>query len=216
MDMIAREDLAGPFLAAVTRPREGPQGDSLPASVGSAATRDLAAVLDERRSIRTFGPEPVTEAVLRAVLEAGLTVDRELWTPDRDLRVLVLAGRLVPLGPGVFEYASGFVRRAPLATLADHVFQPDLATAAAVVVVCGDLDAAVRRHGPHGYRRLLTRAGAVVAACQLAAQRLGLHGCPFDGLLPEGPEPVRDLSLFALALGRPAPGAAPDPAPRRD
>jgi hypothetical protein len=211
----AREELAAPFAAAVTCRLGGTDPGGTPA-VGSASTRALAPWLDERRSARTFAAAPISEAVLGTVVDAGLAVDRELWSPDPDLRVLILAARVDPLGPGVYEYASGLVLRAPLATLADHVFQPDLAAAAAVIVLCGDLDAAVRRHGPHGYRRLLTRAGAVAAACQLAAQRAGLAGCPFDGLLPEGPGPVRDLSLFALALGRPGPGAGPDPASRRD
>lgn len=227
--MITREEL-GPHYAAAIAARTGggirvpdaaggfsvpDAADSIPVpeASGGPATRDLAEALDQRRSIRTYARAPIPRTVLETVVEAGLAVDRELWGGG-DLGVVVLADRVSPLAPGVYACSPGLIRRAPLAAMSDHVFQPDLAAAAAVVVVRGDLEAAVRRHGPHGHRRLLTRAGAVVAACHLAALRAGLHGCPFDGLLPEGADRVRDLSLFALALGLPEAGAGADPARR--
>lgn len=215
--MIAREELGPRFVAAVACREAG--AVPVPDAVGGPGTRGLAEALGERRSVRAYACAPISQTVLDAVIEAGMAVDRELWggdgSGDSDLSVVVLADRVTSLAPGVYEYSPGATRtrRAPLAAMTDHVFQPDLAAAAAVIVIRGDLEAAVRRHGPHGYRRLLTRAGAVVAACHLAALRAGLHGCPFDGLLPEGADRVRDLSLFALALGLPEAGEA-DPARR--
>ena len=77
----------------------------------------------------------------------------------------------------------------------------------------GDLGAALERHGDHGYRLLLLRAGGRRAhAGWLAAESLGLHATVFAGLLPSAVARLTGCDgftpagqLFGLTFGRRVP-----------
>ncbi len=71
------------------------------------------------------------------------------------------------------------------------------------------LEAACARHGHHGRRLLLVRAGAAARAVWLTAIGGDLYGSVFAGALPgplrelAGVDGARRLQLFACAVGHP-------------
>jgi hypothetical protein len=160
--------------------------------------------LQERRSHRVFASRGVPESALVDIVETGMAMDRVLWRNDvRPLAVTVLTSQ--GIGHVLDRRLVYSGQKAP--DFADLVAQPELATAPALLIVSADLVAALREHGPRGYRELLVRAGQAVGACLLRATELGVVGCVFDGLLPpgrlgiDGIDGVRRISLVAASLG---------------
>jgi hypothetical protein len=86
--------------------------------------------------------------------------------------------------------------------------QVEFASAAAIVVVCGNIADAVENHGSHGYRLLLVNGGVAAQNVWLSALGSGLSGCLFEGpLRPEmarlaGTDGWRRAPLLAVAVGR--------------
>ncbi|MEU6652815.1 nitroreductase family protein [Streptomyces sp. NPDC046900] len=209
--MIPHEELGARLAAALEVPAWGP-GQRPAGQLGSPTARPTVALdtLARRRSVREYGTGRVPLDVLGRAIDAGFDADSALWSSPGPLDVLVLATRVSGLRSGVLHAVLAGPAYESLGALdpTDATLQRDLAGAAALLIVRGRLGGAVDGDSARQYRQLLTRAGAWVTACHLAAIEYGLVGCPFDGLLPHralrsgtAPEP---LVLCGLALGIPA------------
>ncbi|MCP2308245.1 nitroreductase family protein [Kitasatospora paracochleata] len=189
----------------------GPVGVAPAQEARAASARTVWEVLEARRSVRSFDARPVAAAELSAVLARALTDHRAQW-PDRpaDLTVLLAAYRVEGLAAGWYAVGPdggfGAVTGAP--DLPDPVEVYD--GAPAVLVVGGDLAAAVRRADQAGYTDLLVRAGMLAHGCWLTAIAAGLGGClrgraqgPATAALHAAQPGGRHL--LSLTLGHPVP-----------
>ncbi|WP_079025769.1 nitroreductase family protein [Streptomyces yangpuensis] len=191
----------------------------VPAEIAPAGTQPLEALLRRRASVRTYAPRPVASDVLAAVVDRAAAFDRETWS-DHDsgagLEFLVAARDVAGLPVGLYLYSpagSGFIRLADLPAgdaAAELVLQLEFADAPAIVMVCGPLAASLDRHGEHGHRLLLTRAGAAAHTAWLTALDRGLVGSIFAGFLSSALKPLvpvdgyRSAQLLAFACGHAA------------
>lgn len=205
-----------PVPAHLLRPlRNETQWVSLPPP--RTATRDIKSALSGRISHRTFAEDFVPLDAVGTCLAAAMRGDVRNWRDEHEagnnLELLLLALRVQGLVPGLYRYCPSnhalvFVA-GPVATreVEQFVLQREFSRAPAVVAVTGNLAAALDRHGRHGYRQLLLRAGAAAHYGYLAVLGLELGGCLFAGLLMK---PLRELAnldgyreapLFALSFG---------------
>jgi len=206
-----------------------------PAGLGAAAVAPRAALpepgdpgaldalLRRRTSVRTWARTPLAQEEVRTVVRAAGDADARLWPGEaaagQGLELLLVAWRVAGLAPGLYA-GLGLERAGELPTgpaAQELVLQVEYAEAPALVLVLGDLAAAEARHGCHGHRLALLRAGAAAHAGWLAALGAGLVGGVFAGLLPG---PLRGLAgvdgasraqLFALAIGHAVPDQASPP-----
>jgi hypothetical protein len=192
----------------------------IPPPVGLPVPADLSRTLHQRRAQRVFGSVEVAPALLLECVAAGLAADRRHW-PDEanccELLPVLVAQRVSGLAPAVYDLDPRARTATPVMALPTRAdvealtLQREFAAAAAIVAVLSDVDGSEARHGAHGYRRLMTRAGAAVYAMWLEAVARGLAGSVFAGFLPaavRGPlrcDGVSRHQLFAVALGSPAP-----------
>lgn len=209
-----RED-AGPRTRPPAAPAPVATSDALLLQPFAGERADLATVLHERRSTRFFGPQPLPASAVRDIALDALAADRReapLAAAACPLQVFVLALRLDGLAPGAYRLdADG--RLWPLGDLgcppADLTIQSEFADAAAIVSLAGDLTAADAASGAHGYRQLMTRAGAAAYDMWLDAVALGWAGTVFAGFIPASvrlplaSDGTDRHQLFALALGHP-------------
>jgi hypothetical protein len=220
---------AGPGPESVSGPEPSPELATGPQPLGAPVpippwagppAADLGTTLHRRRAQRVFGVEEVAPALLLECVAIGLAADRHHW-PDEpgccDLLPVLVAQRVHGLPRAVYELDPVDRTATPvmdLPTPADIealTLQREFASAAAIVAVLSDVDRAEARHGAHGYRRLMTRAGATVYAMWLEAVARGLVGSVFAGFLPAAVrlplrcDGVSRHQLFAVALGSPAP-----------
>jgi Nitroreductase family len=202
-------------------PDQGPTTE-LPSPAPPRATLDE--VLPGRVAVRDYGPEPITAAELSAIFAAAETMDAESWPGERDagvrLEFFCAAWRVTGVGTGLYRYLPGRDALRRVATLptgqeaADLVIQTEFAQAAALLVITGNLAGSLDRHGSHGHRLLLSRAGAAGHAAWLAALRLRLAGTVFAGLLPHvlreraGADGYHRAPLLAFAVAHPATATA--------
>ncbi|MEU3428488.1 hypothetical protein [Streptomyces gardneri] len=235
MDMLAsfREQRGG---AAATALAERRVPD--PAAIGPTVTvdpyshrtvpHDLLTTLENRRSLRGFSQEPLPAGLLAGIMSRALELDERsadgtAYADDADgadgadcpLELTVVAHRLTGVTPAVHRFdaaASSFTPVMELPTGAARyglTLQPEFSDAAAIISIGVPLDAAVHRHGGHGYRLLLTRAGSVAYGMWLDGVAHGLVGSVFAGFIPaavRGPllsDGTSRQQIFALALGLP-------------
>jgi hypothetical protein len=214
----ARRPLAPVAANLRLAPHDGPL-TRLPAPAAPRAA--LADVLPERTAVRDYAGTPVSGADLSALFAAADRMDARGWPAERaagvDLELYCAAWRVTGVDTGLYRYLpeqSGLCRVADLPdgpAAEELVMQREFAEAPALVVITGNLAAAVARHGSHGHRLLLARAGAAGHAAWLAALRLGLAGTVFAGLLPSvlreraGADGYHRAALFAFAAGHPLP-----------
>jgi hypothetical protein len=185
-------------------------------------------VLEKRRSVRFFGPDPVDAALVADVAARGVEADQASWADEAErlpLQISVVAFRLAGLEPGMYSLDTGgggatersYVQVAPLPegeALHGLTIQREFCDSAAIISLAADLDRAGELHGAHGYRTLMTRAGASAYTMWLDAVAIGLVGTVFAGFIPASVRlPLRSdgasrHQLFALALG-----GAPVPPP---
>ncbi|MDT9689111.1 nitroreductase family protein [Streptomyces sp. P9(2023)] len=198
-----------------------------PAALGPAVTvdpytprtvpHDLLTTLEHRRSLRGFSPEPLPAGLLADLMARALDLDGDL---DEDgagcpLELTVVAHRLTGITPAIHRFdaaARSFTPVMDLPTGAARyglTLQPEFSDAAAIISIGVPLDAAIHRHGGHGYRLLLTRAGSAAYAMWLDGVAHGLVGSVFAGFIPaavRGPllsDGTSRQQIFALALGLP-------------
>jgi nitroreductase len=174
-------------------------------------------VLENRRAVRAYKKQSISEKKLSTMLKAAIEGDDADW-PSTEYRakveLLVVAWRVEGLPQGIYRYVPAsyslaLVGAAPNQEAGgrDLVLQTEFADAAAIVLVTGELGAAVKQHGPWGHRNLLVRAGAAGYRLWLAALAMGLSGTVFAGLLPRaaqrlaGLDGYRRAGLFAYAVG---------------
>ncbi|MEV0393965.1 nitroreductase family protein [Polymorphospora rubra] len=209
----------------------GPPGDPLPAlpplpavgppvavPVADRPPTDPLTTLSRRRAVRQFAATPLRLPELGAAVAAGIAADRRDRPTEVDhdrLEVLVVALRVDGLATGVHRYDAVARTVTPVLPLPDRdagahlTAGREFAAAGAIVTVLGDIGSAVARRGAHGYRQLLTRAGAAAYAMWLDAVARDLTGCVFAGLVPAAVrrplrcDGVRRQPLSAVALGNP-------------
>nr|BFE72184.1 hypothetical protein GCM10020092_054850 [Actinoplanes digitatis] len=197
-------------------PQDGPLTELPPSAAPRAALDD---VLLERTAVRDYAQTPLSAADLSAVLSAADRMDAGGWSAERaagvDLELYCASWRVTGVDTGLYRYLPGRSALCRVASLPDGpqaeelVIQREFARAAALVVITGNLAAALARNGSHGHRLLLTRAGAAGHAAWLAALRHDLVGTVFAGLLPHvlreraAADGYHRAALFAFAVGRP-------------
>jgi nitroreductase family protein len=212
-----------PVAASLRRAPHDGAPTTLPAPAAPRAA--LHDVLPERTAIRDYDRTPLSGADLSALFAAADRMDTRGWAADRaagvDLELYCAAWRVTGVDTGLYRYRPGRSELCRVADLPDGreaeelVMQREFAEAPALLVITGNLAAAVARHGSHGHRLLLTRAGAAGHAAWLAALRLGLVGTVFAGLLPSalreraGADGYHRAALFAFAAGHPIPDLGP-------
>jgi len=176
--------------------------------------------LHRRVAVRHFASRTIGAGDLGTVLAAS-----ELQPAQPDgvggsvlLSVYVHAWRVQEVTAAYYVYepeAHSLARSCSVPTSVDiaaMLRQVEFASAAALLVVVGDLDDGLGRFGNHGYRLLLLAAGAALHRCWLAAVRLGLAAClceaPFERANGQPLYPLLEgqVPLLALALGEASSG----------
>ncbi|MEX2982480.1 nitroreductase family protein [Streptomyces sp. C36] len=217
-DLLVPAPSSDPALRAALAPA-GAHGISAVSAPPSGTP--LETVLRRRKSVRAYDGEPVPVEVLTSVVQQAAAFDRSAW-PDHEagagLEFLVAARSVAGLRQGLYLYSPDRGDFTPLAGLpdgeaaADLVLQLEYAHAPAIVIVCGPLAASLDRHGEHGHRLLLTRAGAAAQTAWLTALSHGLAGSIFAGFLAAALKPLvpvdgyRNVQLLAFSLGHEALG----------
>jgi hypothetical protein len=197
-------------------PEDGPLTALPPPAIPRAALGD---VLPQRSSTRDYATTPLPSADLSAIFAEADLMDARGWPDERaagvDLGLYCAAWRVSGVDTGLYRYLPqrcGLVRVASLPDgpqAEELVLQREFAHAPALLVITGNLAGALARHGSHGHRLLLTRAGAAGHAAWLASLRLHLVGTVFAGLLPHvlreraGADGYHRAALFAFAVGHP-------------
>ncbi|WP_369204969.1 nitroreductase family protein [Streptomyces sp. PU-14G] len=237
--MIAPDDLAlqlvESFQHAPAHPRADvpvqraahprPLGPDVRVGPGAADAErlDLLDTLRTRRASRLWSPEPLSAPLLADIVGEGAAADAEEWPdeqPYTPLEITVVAFRVAGMEPAVHRF-DGLTRTTrPVMELPPPerrrtlTLQAEFGDAPALVSVAVDPHTAELRDGGHGYRTLLTRAGAAVHTMWLAGVSHGLTGSAFAGFIPASVRsPLRSdgtsrQQVFALALGHP-PAAPP-------
>ncbi|MCU7727310.1 nitroreductase family protein [Actinoplanes sp. KI2] len=177
-------------------------------------------VLPGRTAVRDFAGTPVAAAELSALLAAADRMDAEAFPAERDaglgLELYCAAARVTGLDAGLYRHVPERPALRPVASLPDGldelVTQPGIAGAPALLIIMGNLAGALARHGSHGHRLLLSRAGAAGQAAWLTALRLHLTGTLYAGLQPHvlreraGADGYHRAALLAFAAGHPQHG----------
>ena len=125
--------------------------------------------------------DPLSIDQIRAILTSAYVDQEALWPPavhhDLGLAMLLVAFRVATLSRDAYQAGppgTGRFAAVPVTGLLSSLRQH--ADAPALLLVCGDLDAACRAGGESGYGSLLVRAGAMAHAAWLAAVGAGLSG----------------------------------------
>jgi hypothetical protein len=193
---------------------------ALPLSEAGNDGLPLWNVLETRRAVRAYTKQSISARNLATMLKAATEGDAADW-PGAEyaakIELLVVAWRVEGLAQGIYRYLPAAHSLAPVGPAPDQeaggrdlVLQTEFADAAAIVLVTGELGAAVKQHGPWGHRNLLVRAGATGYRLWLASLAAGLSGTVFAGLLPRaaqrlaGLDGYRNAGLFAYAVGHAA------------
>jgi nitroreductase len=177
--------------------------------------RPLEEVLRQRRSVRTFGADEVSQSDIGFIIRSGLAAERSLWTPGThrgmDVTIATAAFGVGELGQGLYlpaaEAGTLFARVPGQEWLTG--LQAQYAAAPALLLVCGNVPQACAATGVRGYPQLLVRAGSAGYGAWLAAVSIGLAGCAFGGsnyrvtsaVARHCGEPLRHL--FTIAIGHP-------------
>ncbi|WP_053690382.1 nitroreductase family protein [Streptomyces sp. WM6372] len=217
-ELSRRPAVPGPALQGALRAAITPQHERTATVAAPPSERALEAVLRERASVRTYAARPIPVEVLAAVVDRAAAFDRAAW-PDHEagagLEFLVAARAVDGLSTGIHLYdpeGGEFIRLAdlPLGEAAgDLVLQLEFADAPAIVMACGPLAASLDRHGEHGHRLLLARAGAASQTAWLTALDRGLVGSIFAGFLASALKPLVPVDgylsaqLLAFSCGYP-------------
>ncbi|MEU3568947.1 nitroreductase family protein [Kitasatospora sp. NPDC036755] len=188
----------------------------IPAVAAPTGRKSLDELLRHRSSVRTYGSRPVAVEAIAAMVHRASDFDRSAW-PDHgsgaELEFLVAARDVSGLPRGLYLFSPERGDFTALADLpgseaaGDLVLQLEFADAPAIVLVCGPLAGSLDRHGEHGHRLLLTRAGAAAHTAWLTALDLGLVGSIFAGFLSAALKPLvpvdgyRSTQLLAFSLG---------------
>lgn len=197
MPLIPAGDLERQLAAALRERRRAVTPVSRPTGSGMADTpygganarmtdrEKLGASAPETRNggqpATRFRDDPLSIGQIRATLTSAYADQQAHWPPavhhDLGLSMLLAAFRVATLSPDVYPAGppgTGRFAAVPATGLLTALRQHG--NAPALLLVCGDLDAACRAGGESGYGSLLVRAGAMAHAAWLAAVGAGLAG----------------------------------------
>jgi hypothetical protein len=172
------------------RTRHGRQVQ-LPAA--SAPHRTTGAAMAGRTSHRRYGGRPILPTDMRALCDEALLAGQLAWScagdADLEVGVLALALNVTAVPAGAYQYSGAGTLQWLAAMvnpteLGQFVLQKEFTSAPLLLIITGALGRAITALGTHGYRLLLVRGGAAVQAAWIGAERRGLVGCAFAGLLP--------------------------------
>ncbi|MFI8105624.1 nitroreductase family protein [Streptomyces sp. NPDC086023] len=221
MDVLAsfREQRGATGTALAERPAPTPEAIGPAVTVGpytpQTAPHDLLTTLEHRRSLRGFSPDPLPAGLLADIMARALAADPDEDAAGHPLELTVVANRLTGVTPAIHRFDAAARSFTPVMVLPTGAarygltLQPEFSDAAAIISIGVGLDAAVRRHGGHGYRLQMTRAGSTAYAMWLDGVAHGLVGSVFAGFIPaavRGPllsDGTTRQQVFALALGLP-------------
>jgi len=156
-----------------------------------AVRRPLDGVLSARQAVRSYRPDPVPGDDLAALLRSARSADAAAWSAA---------------GPPGWAPAARFVTADDPPDLRSTLFR-QYAAAPAILLVGGDVAAAVDAMGLAGYRHALLRASGFGYAAWLAAVALGLDGCVFGRASARANAAVREWfggthrHLFTVTIG---------------
>lgn len=190
---------------------------SAPLTVTTHSVRPLATLVRSRRSYRRFAPQALPAAVLRSIAAIAVDADErrvQAGALPIPLRLWVVVTRdSAELPAGVYQWGreraelhcvrQGVTRDEVLATMQQHGY----AEAAVTCFVTCDFEAALREHGPRGYREAVSRAGSMLARAQLGALSWHVVGSMWGGVAEEGAgrllgvDRYHDCPLFAASFG---------------
>jgi nitroreductase len=178
-DLCATDQRGDP--PALGRSHDQPSETSRPPALAGPPT-DLNEVMTARRSVRAYGPTPVSDTVIASLLDlarhAPSSLDGQPWhfivvrDPFTKARLAGIKNRYCP--PAKQRFRADFLADAP-----------------AIVVVCVDVQGSFGRHIEDG----------VLAAfsIMLAATRHGLAGVYLSGASPDDPQLAYEIrELFAI------------------
>lgn len=181
--------------------------------------RRLEDGLQQRRSVQNYRPVPLTLGQVHTLLIAAHALDLHHWPEESEagasLQFIVAARCVAGLATGIYLYAPDQPGLIPVGSPTEEdpiqalVLQRVFASAPMVLVVVGNLAAAVGRHQSHGYRQLLVRAGAAAQQAALAGMGLRLASSIIAGLHPTdirnmaGADGYTQVPLIAVTLGYP-------------
>ncbi|MEV6318452.1 hypothetical protein [Streptomyces sp. NPDC051776] len=197
--------------------------DAAPPVLPPALPGDPVGALRSRTAVRQWARGPFDGERLLRALRYAVEQDGQLWAPAFPelpapvAAVLAQRVRGVPAGYHHFDPSTGALVPQPYdpPPMRDLVLQLEFAEAPVVIVVLGDLAAAVDRRGVHGHRLLLARGAAFAHAVWLAGLSEGAAGTVFAGVLSSagrtelGIDGFRRAQLLGLALGDPEADRAP-------
>ena len=185
----------------------------------TAEGRDLYDVMQDRRAVRAYSNDYISQEQLGTMLQIAAEGDNIDW-PSQSyaarLNLLVVAWRVTGIHPGIYRYQLDSHALQLLMPPTDEslngrglVLQVEFAEAAALILITGSLRDTTAQLGSWGHRNLLVRAGAAGQRLWLASLSTGLCGTVFAGMLPRaartlaGIDGFRTAGLFAYATGYP-------------
>lgn len=186
---------------------------------GNLSDARLVDVLEQRRSTRAFGPQPLTDSALSALLWAAQGVTSE-WGG----RTAPSAGALYPLelyvltAEAVWHYLPDGhrVEILPLSgarQAVDGAIGQEAATSAAALVVITAVPERVEpKYGGRAERYIALEAGHTAQNLLLAATALGLAGVPMGAFADRAIAEALGLPsaqevIYTVAVGHPASGS---------
>jgi SagB-type dehydrogenase family enzyme len=175
------------------------------------AAMPLRRAIDERRSQRRFGDDPVPLAALSSML-ADMAQAPQL---SDAVRIDLVVNRVAGLAPGVYRYRDGHalepVRSGDFAAAAQSAaLSQEVIGGAAVVLVLSAERESMLAEGARGYRHAFLEAGMVGERWLLGAVARGLAACPVGAFYDDeaaaliGVDRRRQWVLHFAALGVPA------------
>ncbi|WP_214416741.1 tpaF [Sphaerisporangium fuscum] len=178
----------------------------------------VGACLDRRRSTLVYTEEPVAVTPMLVTLRDLMRDDAAGWgdAATAPIEAFLIALRPMDRDAGIYRVsteAADWFGDLPDGPADEYLgLQREFATAAAVLSVAADLDAAETRWGAHGYRMAMSRCSALVYLFHLRTLAAGLGGTVFAGfntaaaravLASDG---VSRHQMFAATVARPRPG----------
>jgi len=161
----------------------------------------LAAILEERRSVRHFSCRAVSVDQLSAMLHHAHQTDARDWAGEcadgLRLTFTVIARNVASCEQGVYRYvpAQGALvclKRVSTSNVSDLFVDVEPSLAPVLVWISGPLTIGGAGIGARRYRRLLIRAGAAAHRLSFAATDRGLAGVIIAGIVAE---PARRLLM---------------------
>ncbi|MBI1349704.1 MAG: SagB/ThcOx family dehydrogenase [Actinomycetales bacterium] len=183
---------------------------------GNLSDARLVDVLGQRRSTRTFGPQPLNDSALSALLWAAQGVTSE-WGG----RTAPSAGALYPLelyvltADAVWHYLphGHRIEILPLSgarpAVEEAIGQEAAASAAALVVITAVPERVAPKYGGRAERYIALEAGHTAQNLLLAATALGLAGVPMGAFADRAIAEALGLPsaqevIYTVAVGHPA------------